>query len=118
MLFASSMSFGSFRLARHLTGQVVRTFSVWGSVGGCLWPQHVLSLQHLSQERIDIVGAVAAALDILADAAKAEEGLQRHKPRAKLFSLILKLFSCFMLWHMQLRSQLAPPQSLPTLHNV
>ena len=74
VLFASSMSFGSFRLARHLSGQVFRTFSVWGSVGVCLWPQHALSLQHLSQERINIVDAVAAALGALAAAAAAEEG--------------------------------------------
>ena len=55
-------------------GLAARTFSVWGSVGGCLWPQHALSLQHLSQERINIVDSVAAALGALAAAAAAEEG--------------------------------------------
>ena len=112
MVFDSSTSLDSFRLARHLSGQVVRPFSVCHSVGGgCLWPPHALLIGHLSQDKINIVDVVAAAVGALpvAGIPNTESGPQRRKPnvlhysRATFFSLTLELSSCFMFRHVQLR---------------
>ncbi len=85
MVFYSSISLDSVRLAWCFNGQVFRPLSVGHTVGGCLWLPRALLLEHLSRpavkEKASIVAAaVAAGVVPVAGIPNTERGLQRRKP--------------------------------------